>query len=105
MTPPQSDDENETERIARVRYESSEDNDDLIQLLGDLTEDDLAAVLKRLNIEILKQETRERDQDDADAATTGSSTRFSRTTTSNVMPSLRQGLHRPQALLGFSHRQ
>ena len=87
MTPPRSDDDNETERTARVRYEPSEDNDDLVQSLGNLTEDDLAAVLKRLNIDIVKQETRKRDQDDADAATTGSSTRFSCTTTSNVMPS------------------
>ena len=87
MTPPRSDDNNETECTARVRNEPSKDNDDLVQSLGDLTEDDLAAVLKRLNIDIVKQETRERDQDDADAATTGSSTRFSRTTTSNVMPS------------------
>ncbi len=61
MTPPQSDDDNETKRTARVRYEPSKDNDDLVQSLGDLTEDDLAAVLKCLNIEIMKQETRERD--------------------------------------------
>ncbi len=44
MTPPRSDDDNETERTARVRYEPSEDNDDLVQSLSNLTEDNLAAV-------------------------------------------------------------
>jgi hypothetical protein len=56
MTPPQSEDDYETERTERVRYEPSKDNDDLIQALGDLSEEGIASVLKRLSIKIVKQE-------------------------------------------------
>ena len=68
MTPPsQSDDDYDT---YPKRYEPSKDKDDLVQALSCLSESDIAAVLKRLNIEIMKQEVRKRDQDADEAETT-----------------------------------
>ena len=86
MTPPsQSDDDYDTNP---KRYESSKDKEDLVQTLSNLTESDIAAVLKRLNIKIVKQEARKRDQDADKADTTdGSPARFSCATTSNILPS------------------
>ena len=85
MRPSQSDDTYDT---YLKRYEPSGDEYDLVQALSSLSESDIAAVLKRLNINIVKQEACKRDQDADKAETTDESpTRFSHAMTSNVLPS------------------
>ena len=81
MTPPsRSDDDYDTNPR---QYDPSEDEDNLVEALNSLSESEIAAVLKRLNIDMVKQEARKRD--DADT-TDGSPARFSRAPTPTVLP-------------------
>ena len=88
MAPPsRNDDENDdTNRRSDERF--PDNNDDLVRALGSLKESDIAAVLKRLNIDIVKKEVREGnlDDDEDEDAKDGSSTDFYRTTSSKVLP-------------------
>jgi hypothetical protein len=86
MTPPSrsDDDYDATTR----QYEPSEDEDNLVEALSTLSETKIAAALKRLNMDMMKQEARKCDQVADKAETTdGPPARFSRAMTPTVLPS------------------
>ncbi len=81
MTPPsQSDDDYDANPR---QYDPSEDEDNIVEELSSLSESEIAAVLKRLNIDMVKQEAQKRN--DADT-TDGSPARFSCAPTPTVLP-------------------